>query len=73
MAKSNRTEGTDITRPAVRKDFWEFLISRHPVEEEHAKSTRRPYRWARNIRRHHLVVVQFVSGRGIGVFVRASQ
>ena len=55
--------------PAVRKDFWEFLISRHPIEEDYARSTMNAYQW-RSIPKLRLVIVQFVSKHGVGVFVR---
>jgi hypothetical protein len=72
MKKSERTKTLDFTRPAVRKDFWEFLISRHPVEEDYSKSTKLAYRW-RTIHKHRLVVVQFVSIFGVGVFLRGER
>jgi hypothetical protein len=61
-----------ILHPAVRKDFWEFLIARHPIEEDYAKSTRQPYRW-RVLSKQRLVVVQFVSQGGVGVFLRGER
>jgi hypothetical protein len=38
--KALGNEMDDITLPATRKDFWEFLISLHPGEEVHAPSTK---------------------------------
>jgi len=54
------------------KTFWEFLISRHPIEEEYARSTGHAYRW-RSVPELHLVVAQFVSQHGVGVFVRGEK
>jgi hypothetical protein len=65
-------ERDSITRSAIRKDFWEFLISRHPVEEDHASSTKNAYRW-RPVPSLRLVIVQFVSQYGVGVFVRGEK
>jgi hypothetical protein len=62
----------DVTLPAIRKDFWEFLISRHPIEEQHAPSTKNAYRW-RPVPELRLVIVQFLSQRGVGVFVRGEK
>jgi hypothetical protein len=62
----------DLTLSAIRKDFWEFLISRHPIEEEHAPSTKRAYRW-REIPALHLIVGQYVNARGVGVYVRGEK
>jgi hypothetical protein len=61
-----------ITLPGIRKDFWEFLISRHPIEEDYAPPTKNAYRW-RSIPQLRLVIVQFVSGHGVGVFVRGEK
>ena len=62
----------NVVEPAVRKDFWEFLISLHPIEGDYARSTKNPYRW-RRIRELRLVVVQFVSEYGVGVLVRGKK
>ena len=67
---ANPTES--ITLPAIRKDFWGSLISRHPIEEDYARSTRNAYRW-RRIPALRLVIVQFVSEHGVGVFVRGEK
>jgi hypothetical protein len=72
LATMNPRETENIKRPDVRKDFWEFLISRHPTEGKHAKSTKNAYRW-RRILQHRLVVVQFVSEQGVGVFIRGER
>ena len=67
-----KNQRNSIALPAERKDFWEFLISRHPAEEDYAASTKNPYRW-RNIPELRLVIVQFVSLNGVGVFVRGER
>jgi hypothetical protein len=72
MTKSIANDADSITRPAVRKDFWEFLISRHPTEEDYARSTKNAYRW-RHLTNLRLVVVQFISQYGVGVFVRGEK
>jgi hypothetical protein len=72
MTTSNKYASGSIILPAVRKDFWEFLISRHPIEEEYAPSTKHPYRW-RSVPELRLVVAQFVSQHGVGVFVRGER
>jgi hypothetical protein len=72
MTTSNKYPSSSITLPAIRKDFWEFLISRHPIEEEYAPSTKHPYRW-RSVPEVRLVIVQFVSEHGVGVFVRGER
>ena len=72
MTKSIADDADSITQPAIRKDFWEFLISRHPIEEDHARSTKNAYRW-RPLPKLRLVVVQFVSQYGVGVFVRGEK
>ena len=46
--------------------------ARHPIEEEHAPSTRKAYRW-RSVPKLQLVIVQFVSQYGVGVFVRGEK
>jgi hypothetical protein len=61
-----------IAVPAARKDFWEFLISRHPLEENHAPSTKHAFRW-RNLSALRLVIGQFVSEFGVGVYVRGEK
>jgi hypothetical protein len=70
--KSQRRGNISIIEPAARKDFWEFLISRHPIEEDYESSTKQAYRW-RRIPKLRLVVVQFVSEHGVGVFVRCEK
>jgi hypothetical protein len=59
MAAIDR-DNVNIIEPAIRNDFWEFLIARHPIEEEYARSTRNAYRW-RPLQKLRLVIVQFVS------------
>src|SRR5438874_9892139 len=61
-----------IILSAVRKDFWEVLISRHPIEEDYAPSTKNAFR-RRNIPELRLVIVQYVSKAGVGVFVRGEK
>jgi hypothetical protein len=72
MGTTNASESKGIKHADVRKDFWEFLISRHPAEEEHSKSSRNAYRW-RSIPQHRLVVVQFVGEHGVGIFIRGER
>jgi hypothetical protein len=72
MTRSHGIERDNITLPAVRKDFWEFLISRHPIEEDYAPSTKNAFRW-RSVPELRLVIVQFVSEHGVGVFVRGEK
>jgi hypothetical protein len=72
MAVTKSIGNDRITLPTVRKDFWDFLISRHPIEKEYARSTKNAYRW-RSIPEVRLVVVQFVSEYGVGVFVRGEK
>jgi hypothetical protein len=70
--KSRGNNVRDISLPAVRKDFWEYLISRHPIEQEYASSTKHAYRW-RSLSELGLVVGQFVSEFGVGVYVRGEK
>src|SRR5262245_37716236 len=72
VKKSNKRPQDSIVMPAVRKDFWEFLISRHPSEESYAPSTRQPFRW-RAIPGLRLVVGQFLTTNGVGVYVRGEK
>jgi hypothetical protein len=72
VTRSNGNENDNIILPAVRKDFWELLISRHPIEEDYAPSTKNAYRWC-SIPELRLVIVQFVSQHGVGVFVRGEK
>jgi hypothetical protein len=69
---SNRGVGENIVAPAVRRDFWELLIDRHPIEEKYASSTGNAYRW-RSLPRLRLVIAQFISQHGVGVFVRGER
>jgi Helix-turn-helix len=72
VTRSHGIERDNIILPAVRKDFWEFLISRHPIEEDYAPSTKNAFRW-RSVPELRLVIVQFVSEHGVGVFVRGEK
>lgn len=72
MKKSIAKDSDSIIRAAIRKDFWDFLISRHPIEEDYARSTRNAYRW-RPLPKLRLVIVQYVSQYGVGVFVRGEK
>jgi hypothetical protein len=72
MVPSIANAKVNITLPAIRKDFWECLISRHPTEEDHAPSTRNAYRW-RIIPGLHLVVGQYVNLHGVGVYMRGEK
>jgi len=72
VTRTNRNESESIVLPSVRKDFWEFLISRHPIEEDYAKSTRNAYRW-RSIPQQRLVIVQFVREHDVGAFIRGEK
>ena len=72
MARSIANAKVNITLPAIRKDFWEWLVSRHPAEEDHARSTRNAYRW-RIIPGLHLVVGQYLNLHGVGVYVRGEK
>jgi hypothetical protein len=67
----NRKSEAQDNSTSDPKRFWEFLISRHPIEEERAPSTKRAYRW-RKIPALHLVVGQYVSVHGVGVYVSAA-
>lgn len=72
VASSITNQRDSITLPKIRKDFWAFLISRHPIEEDHAPSTRNAHRW-RPLPKLRLVIVQFVAQHGVGVFVRGQR
>jgi hypothetical protein len=69
---TSRNHEISITDPAIRKDFWEFLISRHPIEEDYALPNKNAYRW-RHIPKLRLIVGQFVSQHGVGVYVRGEK
>src|SRR5260370_19114445 len=72
MTTSNKYATGGRILPVVLKDFWEFLISGHPVEEEYAPSTKNAYRW-RSGPEVRLVIGQFGSKYGVGVFVRGGK
>lgn len=57
---------------AWRRDFWEHMISRHPIEEDHAKATANSSRW-RTISRHRIVIAQYIAEDGVGVFIRGEK
>jgi hypothetical protein len=57
---------------AWRKDFWDHLISRHPIEEEYAKSTKNSSRW-RELTQQRIVIVQYLAATGVGVFIRGER
>jgi hypothetical protein len=55
-----------------RKDFWDHLISRHPIEEEYAKSTKNSSRW-RELTQQRIVIVQYLAETAVGVFIRGER
>src|SRR6266850_2705576 len=54
------TDPIGISGPAWRKDFWDHFISRHPIEEEYAKSTKNSSRW-RGLAQQRIVIVQYLA------------
>jgi hypothetical protein len=66
------TDPIGISGTAWRKDFWDHLISRHPREEEYAKSTKNSSRW-RGLAQQRIVIVQYLAATGVGVFIRGEK
>jgi hypothetical protein len=66
------TDPTGNSGTAWRKDFWDHLISRHPVEEEYAKSTKNSSRW-REMSQQRIVIVQYLAATAVGIFIRGER
>ena len=66
------TDPIGISGTDWRKDFWDRLISRHPIEEEYAKSTKNSSRW-RGLAKQRIVIVQYLAATGVGVFIRGEK
>lgn len=62
----------DKHETAWRKEFWDHLISRHPIEASYAKSTKNSSRW-RELAPQRLVIVQYLARGGVGVFIRGEK
>jgi hypothetical protein len=74
MIKADMFDPTDESRGERCKSFWEYLITRHPLEASYSRPTKLPYRW-RELPELNLVVVQYISfaGNQVGVFIRGER
>ena len=68
--KTRRQEGSAIG--VFRGQFWAHLVARHPTEATHGHANRASSRW-RPVTDTDLVVVKYLSKRGVGVFIRGGR
>lgn len=57
---------------AFRGSFWAHLVARHPSEVAYGEANRASSRW-RTVDKTDLVVVKYLSKRGVGVFIRGKR